>query len=170
MSRFHSAPSALTLMAAVGVSLLAAPDARAGNTVFPGANCSFEGPAERPVNGSLLNLSSGVAYTTKLHCPVPHRQSASAYGGTLSVTMNARLNYSGALFECVLRSVLPNGTVHDSTTGYLPPKSANNGGFFATTISVSMPVAQWASVQLRCNVPNEYGGDRAGIVSYRVDD
>ncbi len=171
MTRFHPTfgPSMMAL-AAASLLGLAAPAAHAGTTMLPGANCTFDGAVERPVNGALLNASAGSASTTKLHCPVPHRQQPSIYGGTVSVAINAKVNYSGAAYECVLRSVLASGAVHDSTTVYLPPKSSSNGGVASTSFSVSMPPALWASVQLRCNVPNEYSGERAGIISYRVDD
>lgn len=155
------------VVATIGVWATAA---QAGTTMLSGANCTLEGAVERPTNGALLNANGGSASTAKLHCPVPHRQQPSVYGGNLSVALNARLNYSGATYECVLRSVLANGSVHDSTSVVLPPKSSGNGGNWSTSFSVSMPVAQWASVQLRCNVPNEYSGERAGLVSYRIDD
>ncbi len=160
------------VLAAVSASitLLASPAAIAGVTTVPGTICTLDGAVDRPTNGALLNAAPGSSSTTKMHCPIPHRQGISAYGGTVSVTLNARVNYSYAVYECVLRSVLANGTVFDSTTVMLPPKTSYNNGNHSTGFSVTMPPGLPASVHLRCNVPNIYSSEMAGVISLRIDD
>ncbi len=157
----------LCMLALAAGLTLSATAARADATL-PGVMCSSDGATDKPTSGALMN-SASASGTSKFHCPIVRMQAVSIYGGTLSVSLNAKLNYHQT-YECVLRSTLASGAIFDSTSIVLPPKTSGNGGNWTVGLSVTLPPALMASVNLRCNVPNLFSGESAGIVSYKIND
>jgi len=177
LGRMFASPNKLgrwpaTLLATAALLGAGAAPAWAGTTTLPGAMCHSDGAVvDRPTTGALLNgVSSPSSGTTKFHCPVIRTEPVSNYGGTLTLRLYARVNYSYTSFECVLRATTPDGTLADSATFYVPSKATGNGGYASTAVSVTLPPIFPASVNLRCNVPNMYAGELAGIMSYTVTD
>lgn len=144
--------------------------ATAATTIVPGTICTSESTVDMPTNGALLNAAGGSSSTIKFHCPVIRSQSVSTYASTMSVTINAKVNWSYEAFYCVLRSVSANGTLMDSAAVYLPPKTTSNNGYASSTFSITLLPLFASSVGLRCNVPGVYSGETAGIVSLQVND
>lgn len=141
----------------------------AASFTLPGAICTSDDAAVRPVSGALLNTAPGSASLSKFSCPVIHSRGVSGIPQTVSIKIYAKLNLASN-FDCALRSVLANGTVFDTATIPLPTKSTNNGGFWTTpSISVTLPPFVHSSVHFRCDVPN-MAGESAGIISYHIDD
>jgi hypothetical protein len=160
--RRHAA--ALTLATVAFAALCSAP-AFAAQTTLPGFICHSDETAERPTTGALLN-SATASGTTKFRCPVMRTEPVGAIPTVLTLYLHAKLNYNPAQFGCTLRSVTTSGGTYDSNDVILPSGS----GYWSTSVSVALPQSATASVSLRCNVPNIYSGDKAGILSYRVDD
>ncbi len=144
--------------------------ATAATTIVPGTICTSESTVDLPTNGALLNAAGGPSSTIKFHCPVIRSQAVSSYASTMSVTINAKVNYSYEAFYCMLRSVTANGTLMDSAGVYLPPKTSSNNGYASSTFSITLLPGTATSVGLRCNVPGVYSGETAGIVSLQVND
>lgn len=153
--------------ALIAIASLAALPALA-DTTLPGTFCTADGPAERSVTGLVANKATPLAATTQFHCPIIRTQGLSAYGGTLSVSINVKTNPSTTEFSCFMRSVTANNMTHDSSKVVFA-SSAFNNGWAMGTFSVSLPVMAHAAVNMRCNVPNVVGGVEAGIVSYRIN-
>lgn len=159
------------LPAGVAVALLAAAPAWAGTQTMPGVMCQSEGAVvDRPVSGALLNGVVSSSGYTKFHCPIIRTEPVSSYAATLSVTLHARVNYSYTGFECTLRSARTDGTVVDFANVFMPSKATGNGGNASASISVTLLPMFVTSAYLRCNVPNVYAGELAGIISYVVTD
>ena len=137
------------------------------DTTLPGTFCTSDGPTEKSATGLMLNKTAGPSGTTHFHCPIIRTKPVSQFGGTVTVTINARTNNNTADFRCYLRSVSQDNVTHD--TGNVSFASAYyNNGYTMGSVQVSLPTTQ-ASVNMRCTVPNMAGSTDAGIVWYRIE-
>lgn len=157
-------------LATLALCAAAAAPALAASHIMPGLMCVSDGASDRPISGALLNAVVSATGTQKFSCPIIRTEPVSNYASTMSLWINARVNYSYTNFDCVLRATMVDGTVIDSASVLMPPKSSSNGGNWTTGISVTLPPTMVTHTYLRCNVPNVYAGELAGIMSYRVTD
>lgn len=147
---------------------LAGLPALAGN-VLPGTLCTADGPVKKSVTGLMVNAKTGVSGTTYFHCPIVHSRYAAAGVVLLTVRVNVKTsNSSTSPFECFIRSVTPNNTTFDSFK--LSFATTNSvGDYQSLDNQITLPPTGDGSVNMRCNVPNNFAGSgEAGVVSYSV--
>lgn len=150
-------------------AVLAGLPALAG-TVFPGTMCTSEGPVGRGLNGLMVNKAvnpvSNDPMTTAFYCPITHSHAA-GLSGQFTITVNVKTTDVNLEFACWIRSVLPNGVMHDQLK--LSFGSTYSAGAYTSMANqISFPAVYQVSLNMRCLVPNIYQGSEAGIVSYSV--
>lgn len=169
---------ATTFAPALCAALLSlAPSAQAGVSIHPGATCRSDGSVSTQASGELLNTVAHKASgddRTLFTCPVVLTQD-NLYGTGAMVDLYLRLNDNAVAnnfpsgFHCALVTVKGDGSLFDTTYVNAPTKTAEGKSWRKMSFSVNMPSpGTYASLLIRCAVPNVMAGEAAGVISYRV--
>lgn len=149
---------------------LAGLPALAGNA-HPGTLCTSEGPVKKSVTGLMVNTETGVNGTTYFHCPIVHSRYGIISGVALvTIRVNVKTSNSSTFpFECFIRTIASNNATLDTLKlGFSTTNSV--GAYQSLDDQITLPANGGASLNMRCNVPNNYAGNgEAGIVSYSVE-
>lgn len=154
-----------------------APAAQAAVSIQPGAACRSDGAVSTQASGELLNTVAQKASgddRTLFTCPVVLTQD-NLYGTGAMVDLYLRLNDNPVAnknpggYHCALVTVKGDGAVFDATYVNAPTKTYEGRSWRKMSFSVNMPSpGTYASLLIRCAVPNAVGSDAAGVISYRV--
>ena len=163
----------LKTLALVLLTVAGAGPALAATTIYSGSTCTSDGAVERPSSGALLNIDSGGSLSAaKFHCPILRLHPANPYLSNVTLKVHAIRNIfggsDGKAFNCAFRTVDINGNVIGTTSFFIPKATAGTETFHFNSGSIAIDGALARSYTFRCNVPDQNGGDMAGIISYEV--